>query len=180
MYPPIHPPTAPTQQEQLLYAQAQYTNQPLPLAGGQPMARHAFSSSSSSSSTGTVVLPPKKKIRCQDVGWSIVGSAFSPDAKWIAYSSWSRHLRLTNTFGQVGKHSTHPPTFLCIHLCNRKKNYCYFHPSTHPPTHLPKSKRHELHEAILVSPHRSCHFCLFSPPFLPTHPPTHLPTARIA
>ena len=111
--------------DQLLYVQAQHQHRPsLPIAGGRSAARMysgLFSSSSpSSSSSAPPVIRPKRRIRCQEIGWSIVGSAFSPDAKWIAYSSWSRHLHLTNTFGQ---HELHERVLVSP---QRSTNFCLF------------------------------------------------------
>ncbi|KAM3575190.1 hypothetical protein VYU27_002887 [Nannochloropsis oceanica] len=114
--------------DQLLYAQAQHQHRlSLPMAGGRSAPRmysglfsSISSSSSSSSSSAHPVIRPKKRIRCQDIGWSIVGSAFSPDAKWIAYSSWSRYLHLTNTFGQ---HELHERVSVSPH---RSANFCLF------------------------------------------------------
>jgi WD repeat-containing protein 23 len=105
--------------EQLLYVQARC--KVLETEGGRTTAEPFQVSASCPTPQAPDQLLPQKQIHCQYVGWAIVGSCFSPDAKWIAYSSWSRSLHLTNTFG-----------------------------------------RHELHEAIVVSPHRSHHFCLFS------------------
>ena len=51
-----------------------------------------------------------------------------------------------------------PPTVLVTFVSSPHPS----HPPTHSPTHPPTYLQHELHEAILVSPHRSRHFCLFS------------------
>ena len=29
-----------------------------------------------------------KRIRARDVGWSVIDCAYSPDQRWIIYSSW--------------------------------------------------------------------------------------------
>lgn len=65
-------------------------------------------------------LRPRKQIECQDVGWSIIGSAFSPDGRWIAYSSWSRYLHLANTWGQ---HCLHEPYLVSA---SRSRHFCLF------------------------------------------------------
>ena len=63
-------------------------------------------------------LRPVKEIQCQDVGWSIIGSAFAPDGKWIAYSSWSRYLHLANTWGE---HCLHEPYLVSQ---SRSRHFC--------------------------------------------------------
>ncbi len=65
-------------------------------------------------------LRPVKEIQCQDVGWSIIGSAFAPDGKWIAYSSWSRYLHLANTWGE---HCLHEPYLVSQ---SRSRHFCLF------------------------------------------------------
>lgn len=48
---------------------------------------------------------PIKTIQCQqDTGWSVVSTDFSPDEKWLAYSSWSRIVHLCNTRGGYELH----------------------------------------------------------------------------
>ncbi|CAN0260122.1 unnamed protein product, partial [Ectocarpus fasciculatus] len=38
-------------------------------------------------------------IRCLDTAWSVISTDFSPDEKWLAYSSWSPYVHLCNTRG---------------------------------------------------------------------------------
>lgn len=38
------------------------------------------------------------------MGWSVISTDFSPDEKWVAYSSWSRYVHICNTFGSREKH----------------------------------------------------------------------------
>ncbi|CAM9357835.1 unnamed protein product [Discosporangium mesarthrocarpum] len=47
---------------------------------------------------------PLKTINCRDVGWSIISTDFSPDEKWLAYSSWSHYVHLCNTQGEYELH----------------------------------------------------------------------------
>ncbi|CAN0046731.1 unnamed protein product, partial [Ectocarpus sp. 13 AM-2016] len=42
---------------------------------------------------------PLKTIRCLDTAWSVISTDFSPDEKWLAYSSWSPYVHLCNTRG---------------------------------------------------------------------------------
>lgn len=42
---------------------------------------------------------PIKTIRCNDIQWSVISTDFSPDEKWLAYSSWSPYVHLCNTRG---------------------------------------------------------------------------------
>jgi DDB1- and CUL4-associated factor 11 len=73
-----------------------------------------------SAAAGSPPLRPVKEIQCQDVGWSIIGSAFSPDGKWIAYSSWSRYLHLANTWGQHCQHEAY------LVSASRSRHFCLF------------------------------------------------------
>ena len=42
---------------------------------------------------------PIKTISCLDIQWSVISTDFSPDEKWLAYSSWSPYVHLCNTRG---------------------------------------------------------------------------------
>lgn len=42
---------------------------------------------------------PTKTIQCLDTGWSVISTDFSPDERWLAYSSWSSYVHLCNTRG---------------------------------------------------------------------------------
>lgn len=37
---------------------------------------------------------PIRSVRARDVGWSILDCAYSPDMRFLAYSSWSSSLHL--------------------------------------------------------------------------------------
>lgn len=39
---------------------------------------------------------PSQTIRCRDISWSILDTVFSPDSRFVAYSSWSPYVRLCN------------------------------------------------------------------------------------
>eukprot|EP01124_Arcella_intermedia_P015185 TRINITY_DN216_c1_g3_i1.p1 TRINITY_DN216_c1_g3~~TRINITY_DN216_c1_g3_i1.p1 ORF type:complete len:474 (+),score=62.65 TRINITY_DN216_c1_g3_i1:177-1424(+) len=45
-----------------------------------------------------------KSISARDVGWSIISTDYSPDQKWMIYSSWSPYIHLTNIDGQHEDH----------------------------------------------------------------------------
>jgi len=46
----------------------------------------------------------KKEIIAKDVGWSIIDTDYSPDQRWLIYSSWSDYVHLCNI---VGEHEIH-------------------------------------------------------------------------
>lgn len=37
-------------------------------------------------------------------GWSIISTAFSPDDRWLIYSSWSNNIHLCNMQGEFERH----------------------------------------------------------------------------
>ncbi|BFZ13401.1 hypothetical protein BsWGS_16440 [Bradybaena similaris] len=45
-----------------------------------------------------------KCLRAQDVGWSVLDTAFSPDGCYIAYSSWSDSVHLCSVYGDNDIH----------------------------------------------------------------------------
>jgi WD repeat-containing protein 23 len=47
---------------------------------------------------------PIKTSRARDIGWSIISTDFSPDGRWLIYSSWSDYVHIINTSGE---HETH-------------------------------------------------------------------------
>ncbi|CAM9876379.1 unnamed protein product, partial [Hapterophycus canaliculatus] len=47
---------------------------------------------------------PLKTIHCLDTQWSVISTDFSPDEKWLAYSSWSPCVHLCNTRGDYELH----------------------------------------------------------------------------
>ncbi|CAM9370981.1 unnamed protein product [Pylaiella littoralis] len=73
------------------------------------MFRHSRSFSRNSSSAASKrawegAPAPLKTIRCRHTQWSIISTDFSPDEKWLAYSSWSRFVHLCNTRGDYELH----------------------------------------------------------------------------
>jgi hypothetical protein len=44
--------------------------------------------------------PAFKQIRARDVGWSVVDIDYSPDGRFVAYSSWSDYVHLCNVHGE--------------------------------------------------------------------------------
>ncbi|CAN0358778.1 unnamed protein product [Ascophyllum nodosum] len=47
---------------------------------------------------------PIKTINCIGTGWSVISTDFSPDEKWLAYSSWCPYVHLCNTRGEYELH----------------------------------------------------------------------------
>jgi len=47
---------------------------------------------------------PFREVECRGISWSIISTDFSPDNKWIAYSSWSPYVHLANIFGEYERH----------------------------------------------------------------------------
>ncbi|ODN00691.1 DDB1- and CUL4-associated factor 11 [Orchesella cincta] len=60
-----------------------------------------------------------KKIVARDVGWSILDTAFSPDGRYVVYSSWSECIHICNIYGDVERHDS-----LC--LCPDNRRFCIF------------------------------------------------------
>ncbi|CAL8135582.1 unnamed protein product [Orchesella dallaii] len=60
-----------------------------------------------------------KKIIARDVGWSILDTAFSPDGRYVVYSSWSECIHICNIYGDVERHDS-----LC--LCPDNRRFCIF------------------------------------------------------
>jgi len=50
---------------------------------------------------------PFRQVDCRGISWSIISTDFSPDMKWIAYSSWSPYVHLANIFGDYEMHEAH-------------------------------------------------------------------------
>lgn len=76
-------------------------------------------------------------------GWSIISVDFSPDSRWILYSSWSDYVHLYNTRG--------PPLYEALHfrfVLSRECHNAHFRAAR---AHRPRSGR----------------FCLFSSVFSP-------------
>jgi len=61
----------------------------------------------------------KKTIEAQDVGWSILDVAVSPDGEHLVYASWSDSLHQVSLFGCEQKHETLP-------LCPDNQQFCIF------------------------------------------------------
>lgn len=60
-----------------------------------------------------------KKIEARDVGWSIISTDYSPDQKWLIYSSWSDYIHMCNIDGQ---HETHE----ALNLNPESHRFCLF------------------------------------------------------
>nr|BAN21366.1 WD-repeat protein [Riptortus pedestris] len=59
-------------------------------------------------------------IQGRDIGWSILDTAFSPDSRKIAYSSWSSSLHMVDIEGgESGRHVALP-------LCPQERRFCVF------------------------------------------------------
>ncbi|CAM9291035.1 unnamed protein product, partial [Heterosigma akashiwo] len=43
-------------------------------------------------------------VACRDISWSVISTSFSPDRRWLAYSSWSPYVHLANVFGEYERH----------------------------------------------------------------------------
>lgn len=46
-----------------------------------------------------------RAIKAQDVGWSVLDTAFSPDGCYLIYSSWSENIHICNIHGDYETHS---------------------------------------------------------------------------
>jgi len=61
-----------------------------------------------------------KTIRARDVGWSVLDTAFSPDSRYLIYSSWSECIHLCNIYGDYNTHES-------LHLVpNGDYSFCIF------------------------------------------------------
>ncbi|XP_012938575.1 DDB1- and CUL4-associated factor 11 isoform X2 [Aplysia californica] len=60
-----------------------------------------------------------KCIRARDVGWSILDTAFSPDGRYAAYSSWSDCIHISNIYGDHDIHEA-------LHLNPGDHSFCIF------------------------------------------------------
>eukprot|EP00639_Heterosigma_akashiwo_P017151 CAMPEP_0206394192 /NCGR_PEP_ID=MMETSP0294-20121207/21213_1 /ASSEMBLY_ACC=CAM_ASM_000327 /TAXON_ID=39354 /ORGANISM="Heterosigma akashiwo, Strain CCMP2393" /LENGTH=612 /DNA_ID=CAMNT_0053848025 /DNA_START=1 /DNA_END=1840 /DNA_ORIENTATION=+ len=47
---------------------------------------------------------PFRQVACRDISWSVISTSFSPDRRWLAYSSWSPYVHLANVFGEYERH----------------------------------------------------------------------------
>ena len=47
-----------------------------------------------------------KKIRARDMGWAVLDTDYSPDQRWVIYTSWSNYAHMCNT---TGENETHEP-----------------------------------------------------------------------
>jgi hypothetical protein len=52
------------------------------------------------------VIGENREVTARSVGWSILDCAYSPDSKWLAYTSWSSSLHLVNAMGEVETHES--------------------------------------------------------------------------
>lgn len=48
----------------------------------------------------------QKSIHARDIGWSIISTDFSPDGRWLIYSSWSDYVHIINTTGDYETHES--------------------------------------------------------------------------
>uniref|UniRef100_UPI00358E541F DDB1- and CUL4-associated factor 11 n=1 Tax=Myxine glutinosa TaxID=7769 RepID=UPI00358E541F len=60
-----------------------------------------------------------KTVRAQDMGWSVLDTAFTPDGAHFLYSSWSNYIHICNIYG---KHETHTP----LDLSPFVRRFCVF------------------------------------------------------
>jgi hypothetical protein len=59
-----------------------------------------------------------KDIECRACGWSIIDVDFSPDNRFLAYSSWSPYVQLCNIYGEQSLHEALQVSFFCsLFLC---------------------------------------------------------------
>ncbi|KAL1132657.1 hypothetical protein AAG570_010609 [Ranatra chinensis] len=63
--------------------------------------------------------PEIYQIQGRDVGWSVLDTAFTPDGRHIAYSSWSPCLHLVELNGDCSSHVALP-------LCPEERRFCIF------------------------------------------------------
>ena len=59
-----------------------------------------------------------KDITARDVGWSIISVDYSPDERWVIYSSWSDFVHLYNTRG--------PPVYEALNFEPVSGRFCLF------------------------------------------------------
>ncbi|PRP80921.1 WD repeat domain 23 [Planoprotostelium fungivorum] len=45
-----------------------------------------------------------KEIQARNIGWSIIDTDYSPDQRWLIYSSWSEYIHLCNITGENNTH----------------------------------------------------------------------------
>jgi DDB1- and CUL4-associated factor 11 len=45
-----------------------------------------------------------KEIECRDVGWSVVSTDYSPDSRFVIYSTWSPYVHMCNVYGDYNLH----------------------------------------------------------------------------
>ncbi|CAL1531011.1 unnamed protein product [Lymnaea stagnalis] len=60
-----------------------------------------------------------KSIRARDVGWSVLDTAFSPDGRYAAYSSWSDCIHLCSIYGDHDVHEA-------LHFDPGDHSFCIF------------------------------------------------------
>jgi WD repeat-containing protein 23 len=47
---------------------------------------------------------PFKTIDGRDIGWSVIDTDYSPDQRWLIYSSWSNSVHMCNIYGDYEIH----------------------------------------------------------------------------
>ncbi|PRP82618.1 hypothetical protein PROFUN_04923 [Planoprotostelium fungivorum] len=52
----------------------------------------------------TVTSEKVKVIQARNIGWSIIDTDYSPDKRWLIYSSWSPYIHLCNIQGEIDTH----------------------------------------------------------------------------
>eukprot|EP01099_Mayorella_cantabrigiensis_P008694 TRINITY_DN821_c0_g4_i1.p1 TRINITY_DN821_c0_g4~~TRINITY_DN821_c0_g4_i1.p1 ORF type:complete len:484 (-),score=75.44 TRINITY_DN821_c0_g4_i1:17-1468(-) len=62
-----------------------------------------------------------KTSRARDIQWSIIDTDYSPDGRWIIYSSWSNYIHMCN---RVGEEATHEA--LEISRSSQPARCCFF------------------------------------------------------
>jgi len=67
----------------------------------------------------TTTWKPIKEIAARDVGWSIIDTDYSPDQRWLIYSSWSDCVHYCNIYGD---HEVHEP----LDMKPQSHRFCLF------------------------------------------------------
>jgi len=65
------------------------------------------------------MLKEVNSITARDVGWSIISTDFSPDGRWLIYSSWSDYVYIANT---MGEHEIHQ----ALNFSPDSQRFCLF------------------------------------------------------
>eukprot|EP01117_Protostelium_nocturnum_P005614 TRINITY_DN2023_c0_g1_i1.p1 TRINITY_DN2023_c0_g1~~TRINITY_DN2023_c0_g1_i1.p1 ORF type:complete len:506 (+),score=174.87 TRINITY_DN2023_c0_g1_i1:98-1615(+) len=69
-----------------------------------------------------------KEINARHIGWSIIDTDYSPDQRWLIYSSWSDYIHLCNIVGDVDTHEA-------LDVKPEANRFCLFSVKFSPDSH---------------------------------------------